>query len=195
MSLPHLLMGLINVEPITGYDLNKRFEQGVQNFWTVSQSQIYRALHRMEEDGWVKVEMIVQAGSPNKKVYQLTEIGRTELVNWLSEPITNVKAYLPKMGQIFFGDAIERALALQLIRYYIEYFEEIYQGLKNWYDSLQADLNDENLPERLLFRIAPLEHAMQYAKFEVEWYSQLVQRVENNKNGANQGIEKWSEGE
>ena len=30
MSLPHLLMGIINMEPITAYDLNKRFEQRPQ---------------------------------------------------------------------------------------------------------------------------------------------------------------------
>lgn len=195
MSLPHLLMGLINVEPITGYDLNKRFERGVQNFWTVSQSQIYRALHRMEKDGWVEVEMVVQEGSPNKKVYQLTETGRTELLTWLSQPIIVNKDYLPKMGQIFFGDALEREQALQLIRFYVGYYEEIYHGLKDWYDSLQADLDDENLPQHILFRVAPLEHAMRHAKFEAEWYAEMVQRVENNMNSENNGIKRWAEDE
>lgn len=191
MSLPHLLMGILNLEPLTGYDLNKHFELGPQNFWTVSQSQIYRALHRMEEDGWVTVEMIVQEGSPNKKIYRLTDTGHAELKKWLVKPLTDGKAWLPKMGQVFFGDAVARDEELQLLKTYVAYHETIYAELRIWYDSLQADLDNPDLPQRLLFRIAPLERAMLHAQFEIEWYTKMMQRVESNQNPENKDIEKW----
>ena len=36
--------------------------------------------------------MIVQAGSPNKKVYHLTDNGRVELQDWVREPILDIPA-------------------------------------------------------------------------------------------------------
>ncbi|MEO1643977.1 MAG: PadR family transcriptional regulator, partial [Chloroflexota bacterium] len=48
MSLQHILLGLLSDEPGSGYDLNKRLQAEGQHFWTTDQSQIYRALYKMQ---------------------------------------------------------------------------------------------------------------------------------------------------
>src|SRR5258707_12071742 len=87
MSLPHLLLGLLNASPMSGYDLNKVFNTTIQHFWTTDQSQIYRTLYKLEEEGKVRVETIIQEDNPNKKVYHVTEVGAAELRQWLSKPL------------------------------------------------------------------------------------------------------------
>ncbi|MDR3663329.1 MAG: PadR family transcriptional regulator, partial [Mycobacterium sp.] len=40
-----------------------------------------------DADGWVHVEVVAQHGRPDKKVYSVTEAGRTELKRWIAEPL------------------------------------------------------------------------------------------------------------
>ena len=52
MSLNHILLGMLK-EPGSGYDLGKRFSEGPIHFWSAELSQIYPALRRMTERGWL----------------------------------------------------------------------------------------------------------------------------------------------
>lgn len=59
MSLPHMLLGLLEEGSMSGYELNKAIHDSIRHFWTTDQSQIYRALHKMEADGWLRVETVI----------------------------------------------------------------------------------------------------------------------------------------
>src|ERR1041384_4339943 len=106
MSLPHLLLGLLSSTPMSGYDLNKEFNTTVQHFWTTDQSQIYRALYKLEEEGKVRVETIIQEDNPNKKVYHITEAGKEELRDWLAKRHTSGHTREAWMGPLFFGSGM-----------------------------------------------------------------------------------------
>src|ERR1043165_9302735 len=103
MSLPHLLLGLLSSNPMSGYDLNKVFNTTIQHFWTTDQSQIYRTLYKLEEEGKVRVETIIQEDNPNKKVYHVTEVGAAELSQWLRQPLEEKGTREAWLGQLFFS--------------------------------------------------------------------------------------------
>ena len=86
MSLPYGLLGLLNYSSNTGYDLAKMFEESINYFWHAQSSQIYRELHRLELNGWVTSESIIQEGKPNKRVYSITEEGQSAFVKWMNTP-------------------------------------------------------------------------------------------------------------
>ncbi|MDP4093936.1 MAG: PadR family transcriptional regulator, partial [Bacillota bacterium] len=86
MSLKHALLGFLNYQSMTGYQLKKHFDESVSNFWSVSLSQIYPTLNQMSEQGLLTVEVIQQDTAPNAKVYQITDSGKEELLKWLAEP-------------------------------------------------------------------------------------------------------------
>ena len=60
MSLDHAILGFLNYHPYTGYDLKKIFDSSVQHFWPADQSQIYRTLNRLTEQGFAKMEKVSQ---------------------------------------------------------------------------------------------------------------------------------------
>ena len=60
MTLKHAILGLLNYEPMTGYDLKKTIDISINHFWPAVQSQIYTTLAKMEKEGWVTVETIPQ---------------------------------------------------------------------------------------------------------------------------------------
>jgi len=91
MSLKHGLLGMLSLEPMSGYELDKEFKESLKYIWATKSSQIYNELINMEQKGWLSGERIVQDGKPNKRVYSITEKGKTELLDWLSTPDTDVE--------------------------------------------------------------------------------------------------------
>ncbi len=82
MSLRHGLLGLLADQPGSGWDLLKRFETSLAFVWPATQSQLYTELGRMDDEGLVEV---TDVGARNRKEYDLTIEGRTELERWLTE--------------------------------------------------------------------------------------------------------------
>lgn len=85
MSLPHGILGFLTYESMSGYDLAKAFRASVQFFWNAQNSQIYLTLDKLEKQGYVTHELIVQTDKPNKKLYSITESGKAEFLRWLSD--------------------------------------------------------------------------------------------------------------
>ncbi len=63
----------------TGYELSKRFDHSVANFWPASRQQIYRELDRLEADGLATARRVRQQKRPDKRVFNLTPAGRAAI--------------------------------------------------------------------------------------------------------------------
>jgi DNA-binding PadR family transcriptional regulator len=83
--LKYAILGLINREPITGYDISKEFDRGLVNFWYATHSQIYPELRKLTEEGLVTFEIDTRGDRQEKKRYLITEKGKRELRKWLTE--------------------------------------------------------------------------------------------------------------
>lgn len=84
--LKYAILGLINREPMTGYDIAREFNsQNLANFWYAKHSQIYPELSRLMEEGLVTYQVVIQGEKLEKKLYTITEKGRQELKEWLIE--------------------------------------------------------------------------------------------------------------
>ncbi len=86
MSLQHALLATLLDGDATGYELAKRFDIGASNIWHAQRAQLYAELTRMEADGLVSGETVVQTTRPNKRVFSLTEAGLAELRRFITEP-------------------------------------------------------------------------------------------------------------
>ena len=82
MALSDAILVLLTEQPMSGYDLAKRFDTSIGFFWTADHPQIYRELGRLKEIGHVDAREVVQSGRPNKLVYSITSSGRDRLKAW-----------------------------------------------------------------------------------------------------------------
>jgi DNA-binding PadR family transcriptional regulator len=88
------LLALLAAGPAHGYELKQALEQ---RFGAVlaplNAGQIDTTLQRLERDGLVDDDAVPQNGRPNKRVYRLTDQGRTELRSWVADstPATRLK--------------------------------------------------------------------------------------------------------
>ena len=86
MALEHAILVSLAEQASTGYELARRFDKSIGQFWSATHQQIYKVLARMEAAGWVGVTVVAQDGRPDKKVYDLTDAGRAELADWIARP-------------------------------------------------------------------------------------------------------------
>jgi DNA-binding PadR family transcriptional regulator len=82
MSLRHALLNLLAGEPMSGYDLSRRFDESMANVWPAQHSQIYPELAKLLAGG-----LIAQTGEGprGRKVYETTPAGLDALRSWLRD--------------------------------------------------------------------------------------------------------------
>ena len=86
MSIKHAILGLLAEAPGHGYDLRAAFETQLAPQSRLNYGQVYTTLVRLQRDGLVANEVVSQTERPDKKVYTVTDRGRGELSEWLTQP-------------------------------------------------------------------------------------------------------------
>src|SRR5258706_1134821 len=89
MTVRHAILGLLAQHPRHGYELRAAFSAviGGDENWDVKPAQIYTTLNRLEEAGLVQQHSVEQSGGPEKRIYQVTELGLETLQEWFSSGV------------------------------------------------------------------------------------------------------------
>jgi PadR family transcriptional regulator, regulatory protein AphA len=98
-----VLLGLLTVEPMSGYDLGQSIRASIGFFWNESYGQIYPNLKKLAAAGMVTAKTEKQKGKPDRQVYSITPRGRAHLEKWLAvEPQPEVPRN-ELLLKLFFG--------------------------------------------------------------------------------------------
>ena len=88
MKLEYFILGILFINPSTGYDIKKYLDsEGRFGRKRAPLSQIYTTLKRMTQNGWVRFEEVQREGKPDVKIYRNTETGETVFMEYLHSPI------------------------------------------------------------------------------------------------------------
>ena len=105
MALRHAVLAALLEGEASGYELSKRFDVSVANFWAATPQQLYRELERLESDGLLDARVVEQERRPNKRVFTLTQPGRDELRAFTEEPARPVAIRDELLGKLQAVDA------------------------------------------------------------------------------------------
>lgn len=87
MSIKYAILGFLSWTPLTGYELKKLFVESTMLPWSGNNNQIYKTLVELHHDVLVTLEVQHQDSHPSRKIYTITDKGRSELRDWvLSSP-------------------------------------------------------------------------------------------------------------
>ncbi|HLW54032.1 MAG TPA: PadR family transcriptional regulator [Candidatus Angelobacter sp.] len=78
-TLDLLILKTISLEPKHGWAIAKRIEQISQDVLQVQQGSLYPALHRLEQQGWIRAKWMESETGREAKFYSLTAAGRAQL--------------------------------------------------------------------------------------------------------------------
>lgn len=83
-TLDLLILKTISLEPKHGWAIAKRIQQVSLDVLQVQQGSLYPALHRLEQQGWIKAQWAESETGRKAKLYSLTRAGRAQLENELA---------------------------------------------------------------------------------------------------------------
>jgi PadR family transcriptional regulator, regulatory protein PadR len=95
-TLDLLLLKILALEPLHGWAISQRLNQVSDDVLQVSDGSLYPALHKLEQEGWVRAEWRATENNRRAKFYSLTRPGRKQLeretADWkrLSSAISSV---------------------------------------------------------------------------------------------------------
>lgn len=78
-TLDLLILKTISAEPKHGWAIAKRIGQVSNDVLQVSQGSLYPALHRLEQQGWIRSEWRANENGREAKFYSLTGPGTRQL--------------------------------------------------------------------------------------------------------------------
>ena len=85
-TLDLLILKTLALEPMHGWGIAHRIRQVSREVLQVNQGALYPALHRLEQDGWIRAKWGESDNNRRAKYYSLTASGRKYLdqeeANW-----------------------------------------------------------------------------------------------------------------
>jgi PadR family transcriptional regulator PadR len=79
-SLPLLVLKVLARRgPLHGYAITVRIQAASEDMLRVEEGSLYPALHRMEEEGWIRAKWTMTDNNRRGRVYELTTEGRKRL--------------------------------------------------------------------------------------------------------------------
>ena len=84
-TLDLLILKTIAFEPMHGWAIGKRIQQVSNDVLQVTQGALYPALHRLEQQGWVRGVWRESESHREAKFYGLTKAGKVQLEKELEQ--------------------------------------------------------------------------------------------------------------
>jgi DNA-binding PadR family transcriptional regulator len=99
------LLGFLHDGPQTGGDLLQSVSGGLDRFWNITPSHVYRELKTLEE------RELIAAGEPgprDRRPYTITRAGRSAFRQWIHEEPGHEQIRFPLLVTLWFGKHLDR---------------------------------------------------------------------------------------
>ena len=120
MSLRFTLLGLLALEPASGYDLKRTIERSTFFIWNATGPQIYSTLRKLRDAGHITSVSVRQTGKPDKQIHTITAGGRAALQDFTNEPIRASVTRDEVLLRIFFGNFASHEIVMRELGSYLE---------------------------------------------------------------------------
>ncbi|MEU7144516.1 PadR family transcriptional regulator [Nocardia sp. NPDC046473] len=159
------LLGFLHEGPMSGWDLVAQAQQRIGDFWTITQSQVYRELGAMDAAGLVEKGV---PGARERTPYLITDAGREAFLEWIARDPGGENIRIPLLLTLAFGDHLDRPHLDQIIAAN----KEIHQERLTRY--LAED--PSCMPA---FARATLDFGIGYERAVLDWFDRLPELLGN----------------
>ncbi len=179
--LQYILLGLLNYAPMTGYELKSIIDESTTHFWNAHHSQIYTMLRKLEADGLVVSEESDSDDKLKRRIYELTEAGRGELVNWLSKPLLEVPTVKENLlVRLFFSSQRDPQEVLDELRFQRQLHEQkldLFRALGAGHMKKRMGLDDTTLAQNAVFWALTLQFGVAYEQMYLRWLDDAITQI------------------
>ena len=164
-TLEYALLGLVNMAPMSGYDVHKMFDTTPLAHFSSSPGAIYPALRRLERRGLLTAALDKTTETRPRRVYSLTEAGEESLNVWLHQPVTRDDLVRGSGSPILRFVFTEGRLSTEEVLAYLDSYR---QTLERYLEELHG-YERQMPPDAPLHAGLALEHGIRGYQSELEW--------------------------
>jgi DNA-binding PadR family transcriptional regulator len=167
----YAILGMLSMAPMSGYELLTNVGKTIANFWTISKSQAYSELARLEDLALVSGKEVAQDSAPDKRIYRLTEDGGEVLDAWLGEAAfdeTRTRSHV--LLKVFFAYRMPPAVFLEMLDRYRTEAAQTRDHLKQIVEML------DGMPETFYSRATALL-GVRSAEAALSWVDEVTRSI------------------
>lgn len=178
MPLEHAILSVLKHQPMSGYDLKKKIDSSIGHFWSTTQSHIYKALRKLEDEHMVAMQEIQQKNRPNRKEYSITTEGQQELERWLSTPMECDPVREAWLMQVFFAHPLGND---QIVHLFEERIHEMEKQLTTYQAHLpqnqMIDSDPESGQRKHDLWALTYDYGIAYLQFQIDWHRKALEQI------------------
>jgi DNA-binding PadR family transcriptional regulator len=178
MALRETILTVLTRGKMTGYEIAKDFDEVLYYFWQASHQQVYRELGRLEAEGCVTHEVVVQSGRPNKKVYSITGKGREELRHWVSSVTPLPRQRYDLLVKLLAGSVVEKSVLRDEILRHMAATEEMLDKCHVMEKECFSDPIEKMSDHDQVLYLA-LRRGLLHIEAQREWLKEVMGYLEN----------------
>ena len=159
------LLGFLHDGPLSGWDLVATAQRTIGDFWSLTQSQVYRELAAMADAGLVEAG---ERGSRDRRPYVITAAGRAAFANWIDREPGPETIRFPLLLTVAFGRHLAPGRLLEFLDHHRAMHARRLAEYEAQYAAAQAGDGDVDP-----FAMATLEFGLSYERAVLTWFDQL----------------------
>ena len=164
------LLGMLTLEPMSGYDIRKTVDASIAHFWNESYGQIYPMLNGLAAEGLVTCKTDRKARR-NRQVYSITAKGRAALERWLIEPPGRQLVRNQLLLKLFFARNAPPEASLR----HLEQYRAVQEAELLRFRAMEHDLTREHADHPdLLYWLISLRFGMRHCEASVRWSEEAL---------------------
>jgi DNA-binding PadR family transcriptional regulator len=165
-STPYALLGLLSIEPMSGYDIRREMRESLSFFWNESYGQIYPALKRLWAQGLVAPATNGPKDGRDRQAYTLTSKGRANLRKWLGEPPRQTPVSNEFLLKLFLGRLAPKGACCEHIHRHVAQCRQLLAHYENIRKIVSTERRGH--PD-LKFWLILLDHGISMRRAEIRW--------------------------
>ena len=167
-----VILGMLAVEPRSGYDIKRVVDDSTRFFWAASYGQIYPELKRLAERGLIEPDAAAEGGR-RRTTYRLTDAGRDAFAGWIHDPGLTHELRDEGLLKLFFAGVLGRDEAVAVL----EAARESYVQKR---EALLAIEPPAEAAERF-GPLAVLRYGLGMSEFAIRWCDENLEQLKETK--------------
>ncbi len=175
--MEYVILGLLSLKPMTIYEINSSFKQGISLFYSASYGSIQSALKKITRNLWAEVSDTIENGR-KKKFYSVSAAGRSAFFEWMESAPEMKKLEVSVLSRLFFLGLIEtptkRKTILDTI---ITAINNAYEELGQYHDRVSGMIEsiDEESKTIAAYQVNTLEYGIISHRAALDFFKKLAE--------------------
>jgi PadR family transcriptional regulator, regulatory protein AphA len=165
----YLVLGMVALRgPSTPYEIKRAVRRSVGYFWPFPHAQLYSEPARLADAGLLAEQQ--EAAGRRRRVYMITDAGRSALRAWVREPVTGpMEIRDAAQLKLFFGEVVDEADVVALAREQ----ERFYRQRRAELEAIEARFGAD--PRRAR-RLAPLRLGLAVYQAAIDFWHETAEQ-------------------